>query len=144
MTFVLWERIGSQGPKKAFLWSWGLGSCFDYKDHIVLHFCGKCQTVDQRNNQERKSSHISVKVREILEFHTFKYCCEQERPKGVSAPKRWLMNSFGLHLWVPFPVPAAWWTLGKRTPVGGLASWYLGLLSKPTAASFVPPDLGVF
>lgn len=81
-----------------------------------------------------RQSHISVKVRDILEFRAFKYCCEQERPKGVSAPKWWLMNSLSLHLWVPFPVPAAWWTVGKRTPVGSLASWYLGLLLKPTAA----------
>lgn len=60
----------------------------DYKDDIVLHLCGKCQTVDLYNNQERKASHISVKVRDILKFHTLEYCCEPERPKGVSAPKR--------------------------------------------------------
>lgn len=144
MTFLLWEMIWSQRTEKASLWSWEWGSCFDYKDHIVLHLCAKCQTMDLCYNQERKSSHISVKAREISEFHTLKYCCEQERLRAVLAPKRWLMNSLGLHLWVPFPVPAAWWTLGKRTPVGGLASWYLGLLLKPTAASFVPPDLGVF
>lgn len=106
------------------------------RSHCTTLCVWKCQTVDLCNNQERKASHISVKVRDILEFHTFKYCCEQERPKGVSAPKRWLMNSFDLHLWVPVPVPAAWWTVGKRTPVGSLASWYLGLLLQPTAASF--------
>lgn len=100
----------------------------------MLLLCGKWWAVDQSNNQQRKASHISVKVRDILELHTFKYCCEQERPKGVSAPKRWLMNSFGSHLRVPFPVPVAWWTVGKSTPVVSLASWYLGLLSQPAAA----------
>lgn len=104
----------------------------------------KCQIVDLCNNQKRKASHISVKVRVILEFHTFKYCCEQERQKGVSAPKRWLMNSFGLHLWVPFPLPVAWWTVGKSTPVGSLASWYLVLLSKLTVLKFCAHRFGSF
>lgn len=60
----------------------------DYKDHIVLHLCGKCQPLDLYNNEERKASHISVKVRDILKFHTLEYCCQLERPKGVSAPRR--------------------------------------------------------
>lgn len=77
-------------------------------------------------------------------FILFKYCCEQERPKGVSAPKRWLMNSFGLHLWVPFPVPAAWWTVGKRTPVGSLASWYLGAPVEANGSKFCASRFGSF
>ena len=76
-------------------------------------------------------------MRDILEFHTFEYCCEEERLKGVSAPKRWLMKSFGLDLRVPLPVQVDRWTVGKWTPVGSLASWYLARRSEPKAAELL-------
>lgn len=133
----------------------GRGSRFDYKDHIVLHLCGKCQTVDLCNNLEKKkkgkATRISVKVRDILEFHNFQILlCEQEKAKRsfsppiLSTPKTMTHEQLWLTFMSSVSCASAWWTAGERTPVGSSASWYLGLALKSTAASFVPPDLGVF
>lgn len=77
----------SQESELGFLWSGVWGSYFDYKDHIVLLLCGKCQTVDLCNNRERKASHISVRVRDILEYRTFKILLRTGKAKRSASSK---------------------------------------------------------
>lgn len=107
--------------------------------------------ITEKKKKKGKATRISVKVRDILEFHNFQILlCEQEKAKRSfsppipSTPKTMTHEQLWLTFMSSVSCASAWWTAGERTPVGSSASWYLGLALKSIAASFVPPDLGVF